>query len=74
MGILMTFAPFIAFAVIDRLVGPTQGLFAALIVSVALLVRDWIIPEHTSRRFRHASITVAETHKSPLVKRVMCWI
>jgi hypothetical protein len=44
MGILMAFAPFIAFAFIDRLVGPTQGLFAALVISVALLVRDWITP------------------------------
>ena len=44
MGILMAFAPFLAFAFVDRLVGPTQGLFSALIVSVALLVRDWITP------------------------------
>jgi hypothetical protein len=44
MGILIAFASFIAFAFVDRLVGPTQGLFAALIVSVALLVRDWITP------------------------------
>jgi hypothetical protein len=44
MGVLLAFAPFIAFAVIDRLIGPTQGLFAALIVSVALLVRDWVRP------------------------------
>jgi hypothetical protein len=33
MGIPVAFAPFIAFAVIDRLVGPAQGLFAALIAS-----------------------------------------
>ena len=44
MGILLAFAPFIAFAVIDRLVGSTQGLVAALIVAVALLVRDWVTP------------------------------
>jgi hypothetical protein len=49
MGILMAFTPFIAFAVIDRLVGPTQGLFAALIVSVALLVRDWMTPGRTPK-------------------------
>jgi hypothetical protein len=49
MGILMAFAPFIAFALIDRLVGPTQGLFAALIVSVALLVRDWVTPGRTPK-------------------------
>lgn len=49
MGILLAFAPFIAFAVIDRLVGSTQGLFAALIVSVALLVRDWVTPGRTPK-------------------------
>jgi hypothetical protein len=49
MGILMAFAPFIAFAFIDRLVEPTQGLIAALIVSVALLVRDWVTPGRTPK-------------------------
>jgi hypothetical protein len=42
MGILLAFAPFIAFAVVDRLVGPTQGLVAGAVVSVALLLRDLI--------------------------------
>jgi hypothetical protein len=46
MGILPAFAPFIAFALVDRLVGPTEGLFAGVIVSVTLLVRDWV----TARR------------------------
>ncbi|MDO9412456.1 MAG: hypothetical protein Q7T81_07775 [Pseudolabrys sp.] len=41
MGILLAFAPFIAFAVIDRLVGATEGLAAGAAVSAALLVRDW---------------------------------
>lgn len=49
MGILMAFAPFIAFAVIDRLVGPTQGLLTALVVSVALLLRDWVTPGRTPK-------------------------
>src|ERR1700744_156143 len=49
MGILLAFAPFIAFAVIDRLVGSTQGLVAALIVAVALLVRDWVTPGRTPK-------------------------
>lgn len=38
---LLAFAPFIAFAVIDRLVGPMEGMFAGLAVSAALLIRDW---------------------------------
>jgi len=49
MGILLAFAPFIAFAVVDRLVGPTQGLFAGVIVSVTLLARDWVTPGRTPK-------------------------
>jgi hypothetical protein len=41
MGILLAFAPFIAFALIDRLVGPVEGLVAGALTSAALLVRDW---------------------------------
>ena len=38
---LLAFAPFIAFAAIDRLIGPVEGLFAGFAVSAALLIRDW---------------------------------
>jgi hypothetical protein len=38
---LLAFAPFIAFAVIDRLVGPVEGMLAGFAVSAALLIRDW---------------------------------
>lgn len=44
MGILLAFAPFIVFALIDRFLGPTGGLIAGALVSAALLVRDWITP------------------------------
>ena len=44
MGILLAFAPFIAFAIIDRITGPTAGLVTAAIVSAALLLRDWMTP------------------------------
>ena len=44
MGILLAFAPFIAFAVIERFVGPTAGLLAGALVSLALIVRDVITP------------------------------
>src|SRR5450432_666722 len=40
MGIWLAFAPFIAFAVVDRLIGSTEGLLAGAAVSLALLVRD----------------------------------
>ncbi len=42
MGILLAFAPFIAFAVVDRLVGATEGLVVGALVAAGLLVRDWI--------------------------------
>jgi hypothetical protein len=44
MGILLAFAPFIAFALIDRLVGTTEGLLAGAVISAALLIRDWLTP------------------------------
>jgi hypothetical protein len=44
MGILLAFAPFIAFAVVDRLVGSTEGLIAGALASAVLLGRDWLSP------------------------------
>ena len=44
MGILLAFAPFIVFAIVDRLVGTTEALVAGALVSIALLLRDWIAP------------------------------
>ncbi len=40
MNILLAFAPFIAFAILDRLVGATVGLAAGALVAAGLLVRD----------------------------------
>ncbi len=42
MGMLLAFAPFIAFAVVERLVGPTEGLIAGALVATCLLLRDLI--------------------------------
>jgi hypothetical protein len=39
---LLAFAPFIAFAVVDRLIGSVEGLVAGFAVSAALLMRDWM--------------------------------
>jgi hypothetical protein len=39
MGILLAFAPFIAFAICDRFVGANIGLIAAAIVSAGLILR-----------------------------------
>ena len=44
MGILLAFAPFIVFAIVDRFVGSTDGLIAGAIVSAALLARDVLTP------------------------------
>jgi hypothetical protein len=42
MAILLAFAPFIVFAVAERLAGPVVGLTLGALVSLALLVRDWV--------------------------------
>ena len=42
MGILLAFAPFIVFAVLDRIVGPVVGLIAGALTSLILLARDWL--------------------------------
>jgi hypothetical protein len=54
MAILLAFAPFIAFALIDRLVGPTEGLIAGAVVSLALLVRDRMTPGRAPKFLRSA--------------------
>jgi len=42
MGMLLAFAPFIAFAVVERLASPTEGLVAGALVATCLLLRDLI--------------------------------
>jgi hypothetical protein len=49
MGILLAFAPFIAFALIDRLVGSTEGLVVAAVVSLALIIRDALTPKRSPK-------------------------
>ena len=44
MGILLAFAPFIVFAVLDRFAGPVWSLAAGTAVSAALLLRDFVSP------------------------------
>ncbi|WP_428667230.1 hypothetical protein [Reyranella sp.] len=44
MGMLLAFAPFIAFAIVDRLAGSVEGLVAGAVVSMVLLVRDRFTP------------------------------
>jgi hypothetical protein len=49
MGILLAFAPFIAFALVDRLLGSTDGLVAGALVSLVLILRDALSPERTPK-------------------------
>lgn len=49
MSILLAFAPFVVFALVDRLAGPTPGLLAGAIVAAALLARDWLAFRRTPK-------------------------
>ena len=49
MGILLAFAPFFAFAVIDNLVNGTAGLIAGTAVSAALILRDLLTPNRSPK-------------------------
>jgi hypothetical protein len=46
---LLAFAPFIAFAIVDRLIGSIAGLFAGAAVATALLIRDLAIARKTPK-------------------------
>ena len=49
MAILLAFAPFIVFAVVETLAGPMEGLVAGALVSLSLLVRDWMIQRRSPK-------------------------
>lgn len=49
MGILLAFAPFIAFAVIERFAGGLAGLIAGTAVSAALILREWMSARRTPK-------------------------
>lgn len=49
MGILLAFAPFLAFALVDRLIGPTAGLAAGALVSLALIAGDVLTPARSPK-------------------------
>jgi hypothetical protein len=58
MAILLAFAPFVAFAVIDRLVGATEGLVAGAAVSAILLTRDWLTPGRTPKVLEFGTVAL----------------
>ncbi|MDB5827841.1 MAG: hypothetical protein JWQ73_2061 [Variovorax sp.] len=47
MNMLLGFAPFIVFAVFDRMLGTVPALSAAALLSAAFLLRDWLSPKRT---------------------------
>lgn len=49
MGLLLGFAPFIAFALVDRFFASTEGLVAGAIVSALLIARDLTIAKRAPR-------------------------
>jgi hypothetical protein len=49
MGIMLAFAPFIVFAVLDRYLGSTGALVAGAVISGALIARSWMKPGHPVR-------------------------
>ncbi|HEY8288344.1 MAG TPA: hypothetical protein VIG49_03675 [Acetobacteraceae bacterium] len=49
MGLLLAFAPFIAFALLNHLAGAATGLTAGAAVAAALLLRDWMTPGRTAK-------------------------
>ena len=49
MGILLAFAPFLVFAIVDRFDQPTAGLIAGAVVSAALILRDFLTPGRAAK-------------------------
>lgn len=43
MGILLAFAPFIAFALVDTFVGSAPALFCGTLISAGLIAREWLL-------------------------------
>lgn len=49
MNILLAFAPFIMFVIIERTVGVLEGLAAGAVLSAGLVLRDWLQPERRAK-------------------------
>jgi hypothetical protein len=56
MGIVLSFAPFIAFALVDRLFGSTAGLLAGALVSAAWVARDLVGKRRSPRLLELGSL------------------
>jgi hypothetical protein len=49
MGILLAFAPFIGFAIVERLIGPIEGLVCGALIAAALLLRDVLVARKSAK-------------------------
>jgi hypothetical protein len=58
MTILFAFAPFILFALVERLVGVTAGLLCGTAASLALIIRDAISPNHRVKVLEIGTVVV----------------
>jgi hypothetical protein len=49
MNMMLAFAPFIVFALVDRVADPTAGLITGALVSAALNLKDFLTPGHVPK-------------------------
>lgn len=49
MGVLLAFAPFIVFAMLNRFTGPEWGLLAGTVTAAILILRAWVKPEQSPK-------------------------
>jgi hypothetical protein len=56
MDTLLAFAPFIAFVIFERLTGATWGLIAGAVVSLSLVLREWLIRRRSAKIIEVGSV------------------
>lgn len=49
MGILLAFAPFILFVIVERIIGVTAGLLSAAVTSAILVLRDQLSGKRSAK-------------------------
>ncbi|HMF79120.1 MAG TPA: hypothetical protein VK604_25905 [Bryobacteraceae bacterium] len=59
-NILIAFAPFIVFAILERLAGPIAGLVAGALVSLLIVLRDWLIRHRPGKALEIGSVLARE--------------
>lgn len=72
-ALLSAFAPFLSFAVVSRLVGPTGGLVTGAAVSLLLLTRDWFQRKRTLPPLESGSLLLFGSLAAYSVLRGAAW-